>query len=460
MNHNKNVVVFTLAATLLLFAGSVCAYVFKVDYFKNINLVADVMRTQQDPAKTIAITDRKTGAGNATGSTPTTLAFDQYTLQKTIVDFRTDTTVPTLPLFMQKLLSLKKGEKKVVRIAWLGDSLIEGDLLTQTFRKQMQQMFGGYGVGFVPAQSVTAQFRTTVKHSWTGDWQEENFKSKTFTAPVFLSGHTFFTDNGTITMNDATARDSMAMLNKYLVCGPSEGKFSIEVNGQSKEFEAKNVINRLLLDSSNRSSVSVKLNNKKLPVYGLALEPSKGVVVDNFSFRGITGVELGKMDTTLLQKLTGNDEDGYDLVVMEYGANLMFRPDDKDYSWYARNMEAVVEKLRKAMPKTEFLIISTSDRAFRYGDTWQSAVGIDSLVKTQAKLAYDNDVAFYNMFASMGGANTIVNWASASPSLANKDYIHPNQRGAEVLGHLVYDAFLKEYRKTKDTAGIANNKHN
>lgn len=145
-----------------------------------------------------------------------------------------------------------------------------------------------------------------------------------------------------------------------------------------------------------------------------------------------------------------SDENDYDLVVMEYGANLMFRPDDKDYSWYEKKMEAVIRQLRKSMPRTEFLIISTADRAFRYNDVWQSAVGIDSLVKTQAELAFKNNTAFYNMYASMGGANTIVNWAAATPSLANKDYIHPNQRGAELLGKLLSEAFVKEYNKMQN----------
>lgn len=49
-------------------------------------------------------------------------------------------------------------------------------------------------------------------------------------------------------------------------------------------------------------------------------------------------------------------------------------------------------------------------------------------------MAYETGSSFYNQFASMGGTNSIVDWAKRNPSLANKDYVHPNHRGAEVLG--------------------------
>ncbi|PZF73820.1 SGNH/GDSL hydrolase family protein [Taibaiella soli] len=457
MNHNRSVVVFTLTSTLILLAGSICATVFHLDFlsFKNINLIADVVHEKVAPDAPVVAAVQATSSMSAPVSSMTQMpavAFDQYMLQKTLVHFNDDTTRPALPMLMEKFQKLKNGDKAKVRIAWLGDSMIEGDLVTQTFRKQLQQIFGGYGVGFVPAQSVTAQYRTTVKHSWNGDWTEETFKDKALTAPLFFSGHTFFTENGTITLTDATSKDSTRILDKYLICGKADGKVSIEVNGQQRDFTANNKINRILLDSSNKAAVSLKINNKKLPVYGMSMEPQRGVVVDNFSFRGITGLELGKIDTTVLQQMS--NENDYDLVVMEYGANLMFRPDDKDYSWYEKKMEAVIKQLRKSMPNTEFLIVSTADRAFRYNDVWQSAVGIDSLVKTQAELAFHNNTAFYNMYASMGGANTIVNWAAASPSLANKDYIHPNQRGAEILGKLLSDAFVKEYNKIQTKPAV------
>ena len=47
----------------------------------------------------------------------------------------------------------------------------------------------------------------------------------------------------------------------------------------------------------------------------------------------------------------------------------------------------------------------------------------------------------------MGGTNSIVDWARRDPSLANKDYVHPNHRGAAVLAQYLYEAMMTEYNK-------------
>ncbi|MCE3023810.1 hypothetical protein N4T42_04430 [Riemerella anatipestifer] len=172
-----------------------------------------------------------------------------------------------------------------------------------------------------------------------------------------------------------------------------------------------------------------------------------GVFVDNFSFRGITGIELGKIDKEIYNAVQKNNP--YDLVILQYGVNLMFRPKDTNYEYYEKMMSPVLEKLKKEMSNTEFLLIGSADRAFRYNGEYKTAVGLPNLLKLQAELALKYNMAFYNNFATMGGENSIVKWANATPPLANKDYIHPNAKGAEVLGQKLYDAIIKDYQKNR-----------
>ena len=47
----------------------------------------------------------------------------------------------------------------------------------------------------------------------------------------------------------------------------------------------------------------------------------------------------------------------------------------------------------------------------------------------------------------MGGKNSIVDWANRKPSLANKDYVHPNHQGAEILGNWFFEDLLREFEK-------------
>ena len=455
MNHNRNVVVFTLVSTSILLAYSLYAAFFQPPLvsLNNISIVSDVLMKKDiaAPGKPTAII-AKTDTVIADSGPQPPRALNKYTIPKNITAFYTDKALSALPATMHKLLALRDGKKGKVRIAWLGDSFIEGDQLTKTFRRRMQDTFGGCGVGFVPITSVTNDgFRSTLSQKWTGDWKEENFKTKELSGPLYLSGRLYYAADGVFTLKDLSmGKDSIHNLEKSLICGYFPGSATITVNGQPRQYTTSKKLNRIVLDSSTGHNVTIAIQNDKLPVYGVSMEPQTGVVVDNFSFRGISGEELTRLDTGFLRSI--QEYNSYDLVVLEYGVNVLYRPDNTDFSWHKRNMTKMLQKLHSALPNVEFLIISTSDRGFRYGEESRTATGLDNLVKTQAELAFDNNMAFFNMFASMGGAGTIVRWADSLPTLAGHDYVHPNGRGAEILGNLFFDCFMKDYNKVANPA--------
>ena len=86
-----------------------------------------------------------------------------------ISDFRKD----SLDILGRFFSALNQSEhiKKRIRIAWFGDSMIEGDLITSTVRSIMQKEFGGSGVGFVPLLTSVAGFRKTIEQTSSSDWQ-------------------------------------------------------------------------------------------------------------------------------------------------------------------------------------------------------------------------------------------------------------------------------------------------
>jgi lysophospholipase L1-like esterase len=374
------------------------------------------------------------------------LSFNQYLLPGVITNFKTDTTRPVLSLVMKKLDSLKSGAKVKVRIAWFGDSLIEGDLITQTVRELLQDNFSGnHGVGFVPFKSITSGFRISAIARSSGTWVDDNFKSRSFNDPLFLSGHVFYSPSGRLSLRDNTVKDSSQVLEKWLICGPVDSNTVITVNKSAMPIAASRHFNRILIDRSQKKSINLTLPSKWTALYGVSCEPEYGVMIDNFSFRGISGFELGRFDQTFLDEIAQSG--AYDLIVIQYGVNVMFRAHDKNYDYYLKGMDTALKKLKQHFPHTEFLMVSCSDRAFRYGTEWKTAVGMDSLLKTQATLAYNNGITFFNLYQTMGGNGTIVKWAEGPERLASKDYIHPSPRGAVILGNLFYDAFMNDYHK-------------
>lgn len=443
MNSNRRVFLFVVYSIGLFLLLSVAGVFWGFDWmpFNRVNLIGDVVKSPKDTTQTV--TADSSIVPVIVEKIPSK-EFMLYQQPRLITDFNSDTTTASMQGFLEKLHALRSGQKRKVRIAYFGDSMIEGDLLTQTFRQLLQQTFGGSGVGFVPITSPVAKFRQTVSTSNTGQWEDENFKEGK-TNRLYLSGHLFRANGAAVQMTDQTVKDSSAVIEKSLICGPTPAPVSINVNNNVVSIHPEKPLNRVMLGNDMNRTIRFGLSDPQLPVYGISFESASGVIVDNFSFRGITGIEYARIDSAFLSAVAENNP--YDLIVFQYGVNLLFRPNDKNFSWYARVMLPVVKKLRNCFSNSDFLLISTADRAFRYGGEYKSAVGIDSLIKVQALLAYETNSSFYNQFAAMGGTNSIVEWARMKPSQANQDYVHPNHRGAEVLAHYLYDAIMRDYDK-------------
>ena len=78
---------------------------------------------------------------------------------------------PSFRSFCDTLLAARRP----VRIAVLGDSFIEGDILTADLRERLQECYGGGGPGFAPMASPLTAFRRTVRTQSKG-WTTYNIK--------------------------------------------------------------------------------------------------------------------------------------------------------------------------------------------------------------------------------------------------------------------------------------------
>ena len=448
MNANKRVLQLVMYSVGLFLAISLMALVAGWSWlpFNRINLLSELW-TKQEAAPNTPSTDSLPAPDSSSHLAPHPL-FQLYQRPEYITHFYSDTLRSSLPQLAARLHQLKKTGKGKIRIAYFGDSMIEGDLMTQTLRELLQNQFGGDGVGFVPITSQVAHFRKTVTAAYSGGWQDDNFKEGK-NKKLYLSGHSFHTDNDWVTLTDQTIHHPDMPVEKSLLCGAYGNEVAINVNQNRFLIHPKAPVNRIVLSNDARKTVALGVATPQLPVYGISFESENGVFVDNFSFRGISGIELARMDSAFLRAIATSNP--YDLIVFQYGVNLLFRPKDKQFGWYADIMKPVVRKFTNCFAPAEVVLVSTADRAFRQAGEYKTAIGVDSLVKTQALIAEATGTRFYNQFASMGGTNSIVAWAKAKPPMANQDYVHPNFRGAEVLAQRFYDALIREYEKYVNT---------
>ncbi len=349
--------------------------------------------------------------------------------------------------FLLALDELKAKKRKKVRIAYFGDSMIEGDLITEDLRDSLQHLFGGEGVGFVPVTSVVAGFRTTITHTFSKDWKDYSYKQlPPSNLYLGISGHTFVPGEDSWIRYQPVRKRGLNKFDQVSVLYGPVSSGNISVNNKAYALSGQRAVNKLFLQLDSAKQVTIKwAGGSVAPLYGVCFEGDTGVYVDNYSFRGISGIELGKLSGQLLQQM--QSEHPYDLIVLHYGANVLWKPELTDYKWYGSPMKKVMDSLRNDLPNTSFLVITTADKSYKKSGTYITAPGVTALVKVQHELAKTHGAAYWNLYAAMGGENSMTRWVEGDPVLANKDYTHFNRQGAARIGALLYKAMMDEYKQ-------------
>ena len=156
--------------------------------------------------------------------------------------------------------------------------------------------------------------------------------------------------------------------------------------------------------------------------YGLAMDGTSGIVLDNFSLRGSSGLSLRSVPVWMMREF--NEQRPYDLIILQYGLNVATER-GRNYDKYIAGMQTTVQHLKEAFPQAAILIVSVGDRDYKTEEgELRTMPGIKNLVRYQQNLAADEAVAFWNMFEAMGGEGSMADMVHAKPSLANYDYTH------------------------------------
>lgn len=364
--------------------------------------------------------------------------------------------------------------KSQLRIAYYGDSSIEGDLICMTFRDSLQRKFGGRGVGFVPLMSQHAGFRRSVYQSASDNWHRYVVGSNSDSQfPGGISGE-YFTARDTQQDIDTSQLDSLAPTTPHLWAtfkgsrrlsrtGYFESarlfygqppvdsnrqliaSLSVQTEQQRRTYtlQPQAPINSLTILDSTARQIRLEFSlSDELPLYGVSLESKKGVIVDNFPLRGNDGSALRSIPTDVLQAF--QQALNYDLIVFHFGLNVL-NAQSKDYSWYQRKIERLIDHYQQAMPGVPILVLGITDKGTRVDGSMQSDPGILYVTAAQSAAAQKKGVAFFSLYEAMGGAGTMVRWVEdEQPRLANTDYTHFTFKGAQRIGDYLL-TFLNEH---------------
>lgn len=352
-------------------------------------------------------------------------------------------------------LANRRTLNRPVRIAYFGDSFIEGDIFTGDLREMLQQEFGGCGVGYVPITSNVSGFRTTVRHSF-GGWESHCVMDTAYFnrsrqdisncyfiphAGSYLSLQTVGGDTCQISTVYFHSPDSIT-LSAYINNDKSPVRFSVSGDSVLQSVTAYGKIKKIRWQVDRIDSVAT--------FYAATMDPSQGIVVDNFSTRGSSGIQLRGIPLPVMR--TYHRLRPYDLIVLQYGLNVA-SDNVSDYSYYKDGMLEVIEHLKRAFPDASILIVSVGDRDEKTetGEL-RTMRGVKTLFRYQQALAAESRVAFWSLFEAMGGEGGIAEMVHSKPSMANYDYTHINARGGKYLARKLFDVLLygkEQYEKRK-----------
>lgn len=369
-----------------------------------------------------------------------------------------DSTSHGMSHFYQSLIDIGKIGRPV-RIAYFGDSFIEGDILTADLRDMFQDKFGGRGVGYVPVTSKFPGFRPTVKHSFAG-WTSHNVTDTIgfVRSKQDISNNYFYASEGAYVNLEGTGKyasnlESCSSSSIFYLTSDSL-VLSAQLNGGNEENFYLKGDSSLQCVTVTGDIKSVRWKVKEVSpgalFYGVTMDSRSGVLLDNFSTRGSSGQQLSGIPNSIMRGY--NKLRKYDLIVIQYGLNVAFEG-GLDYTYYKDGMKTVISAIKKTFPDTSILIVGIGDRESKdENGNLRTMPAVKGLIRSQQMLAAETGVAFWNLYNAMGGEGSMVRMVNSKPSMANYDYTHINFRGGKHIAGLLFDAIIygkEQYEKRK-----------
>jgi D-alanyl-lipoteichoic acid acyltransferase DltB (MBOAT superfamily) len=372
---------------------------------------------------------------------------------------------------IQEFMDSLHNSNGQVRIMYYGDSQIEGDRITSNLRMNLRKINNGTGPGlFLPLMPV--MYTKTIWLKSSSNWKKYNYLSykngeiSHRALGPFMAVCRFIPEGekanviqkAYVRIRPSSFADTSALFfdNLRIFYSSREGSVNVVVKAGDNQVFADSLkkesgLNEINCRLNGSKDVLIEFTGKVSPdIYGISIESSRGLIVDNIPQRGSAGLEFTMVDRENL--IESYSKLHPDLIVLHYGLNIVKNVRD-DYSYYRRGLERQIKLLKEVSPKSKILIISLTDMAVKEGDSIKSYKNIPVILDAQKSAALESGAAFWDSYKAMGGNSSIKVWSEKKPALAQNDYVHFTYPGADTLSSLLIRSLF--VLKTKDTTGLA-----
>ena len=357
--------------------------------------------------------------------------------------------------------ALEKASEQKVRIIHYGDSQIEEDRMSNYLRTAMQDTFGGYGVGLIPAiQSVpTSSFgqkcSKSLKRYLVYGTQDMRMEERNY-GPLGQTAQ--LTDTATFSfyrLNYSKTRPNTKYFNKITILldqvkRPTNATLIIK---GVKTTKTANVGDRSITfnlpDSSTRASIFM---SGEALIHGFMVDGgSTGVQFDNAAMRGCSGTVFTSINSESLKNYY--TQNTVPLIIMQFGGNRVpYTKTDKGIASYCEQLTRQIEYLRRISPQSKILFIGPSDMSTNINGSMQTYPHLEKLINSLRQMCLNNDVAYWDLYGAMGGENSMTKWVNSNPPLAGSDHIHFTYAGSNRASEMLWEGIMQAYQlyKTKE----------
>ncbi len=336
--------------------------------------------------------------------------------------------------------------RRTVRIAVLGDSFIEGDILTADLREEFQRAYGGGGTGFAPAASPLTAFRRSVKTQAKG-WTTYNIMQRR-TAPENLRGNFYVSGWVSAPSAGASTRWEMTDFREHidscsraeiLFIAPDTCRIELTLNDTQKHeltVEGDASVRRIVVEAPRIHSLAMRIaeGTRGFIGYGARFE-SEGVIVDNYSIRSNNGQAMFWTNPTVNAQI--NEMVRYDLVILQYGLNIM-QAGVRNYTSYGEQIEKMVAYVRECFPTAAVLVMGVSERSVRGDSGFAPMDAVPHMTRYQREAAHRAGAAFWSTVDAMHAEGGMA--AFVRNGWAGKDFTHINYGGGRRVARALFDA--------------------
>lgn len=350
--------------------------------------------------------------------------------------------------------SLENARRVPMRIVHYGDSQIEEDRLTKELRLELQTRFGGSGVGLLPfVQNITSL--TTRQNSTSALTRKMAYGPTSYRSADKIYGPLMRMDilNTPVT----TTISSKIADNNYnnpayhftkvtVLARPVNNPIKLKLTGNKTDTlqpsAAQMQTATFTYDSTTQVSVSASGYGY---MYGIMLDDTVGVSVDNIPMRGCSGTIFTYTDPTTMRqyyKMTNTK-----LIIMQFtGNSVPYLSGQKSITAYVNKIRNQIRFMQNLAPDAAILFIGPSDMLQSKDGNKTSYPLLPAIDRQMRQAVNEEGAAYWSIFLSMGGSGSMTKWAQSNPPLAAKDGIHFTRLGAHCVGELLTQSIIQGYR--------------